>query len=249
MLKRLQIQNLAILENVDVSFKGGLTCLSGETGAGKSLIIDSLSLLLGTRASADMIRVGEEKAYVRGEFEITSPLLTATLAKKGIVFAGDVLVVERILSRGKNQVKINGQTLPLADLGRIAPYLADIHSQFDFGKILHPERYVEMVDSLSPAKAERFKAEYAEALEAFLAAKRRHEELIAKEKEVEKERDFLLFQYKELADMDLREGEEEELESQLALLRNHDKIFALAQEAESDIRATSSTGFTSFLPP
>ena len=233
MLKRLQIQNLAILENIDVTFKEGFTCLLGETGAGKSLIIDSLSLLLGSRAYAEWIRAGEDKALVRGEFEISSPLLKASLAKKGILLEDDQLIVERLLTKSKNVVKINGTPLPLNELAKISPYLADIHSQFDYGKILHPENYFEIMDSLSPAKAERYLQDYLLARSAYFEQKKEYEALLLQQKKIEEDRDFLEFQYKELKEAGLEKGEEEKLANELALLRNYDKIYALTQEADS----------------
>ncbi len=237
MLKRLQIQNLAILENVDVAFSDGFTVLSGETGAGKSLIIDSLSLLLGTRAYSEWIRAGEEKALVRGDFEITSPKTKAQLAKAGVSLENGSLVIERILTRGKSVVKINGVSSSLAELTRIAPYLADIHSQFDFGKILDPENYLSMIDLIAPTRTETLKNAYQAALREFFEAKKQWESLLERKKKIEEDRDFYAFQYQELKAANLQDGEEQSIEEELSLLKNYDKIYGLAEEARESIQS------------
>ena len=136
MLERLTIHNLAILSNVDAHFHDGFTVLTGETGAGKSLVIDSLSLLLGARASTELIRAGEDKASIQGIFT-SSPRIEAFLAKRDIP-SQDRLTVERIIGRSKSYAKINGVTVSLPDLQKLGSELADIHSQFDFQKILNP---------------------------------------------------------------------------------------------------------------
>lgn len=237
MLKRLQIQNLAILENVDVAFSDGFTVLSGETGAGKSLIIDSLSLLLGTRAYSEWIRAGEEKALVRGDFEITSPKTQAQLAKAGVSLENGSLVIERILTRGKSIVKINGVSSSLAELTRIAPYLADIHSQFDFGKILDPVNYLSMIDLIAPTRTETLKNAYQAALREFFEAKKQWESLLERKKKIEEDRDFYAFQYQELKAANLQDGEEQSIEEELSLLKNYDKIYGLAEEARESIQS------------
>ena len=142
MLQRLRITNFAIIENIDVSFGEGFTVLTGETGAGKSLVIDSLSLLLGARASSELIRQGEDKATVIGDFIVRSKRLEAELSAMEVPFVENHITVERTISKTKNSIKINDTPATLSDLNRIAPYLADIHVQFDSQKLLNPENYL-----------------------------------------------------------------------------------------------------------
>ena len=146
MLKQLTIHNFAIIENIDIHFDAGLTILLGETGAGKSLIIDSLSLLLGERASTELIRNGEEKATIKGVFSINNIHLNSLLNKLGIVALDKQVTVERIISPNKSLVKVNGVTVTLGDLKEISKYLADIHMQFDNQRILNPENFLEIID-------------------------------------------------------------------------------------------------------
>ena len=231
MLKRLTITNLAIIENIDVTFKDGFTVLTGETGAGKSLVIDSLSLLLGARASNELIRSGEDSALIRGLFEFNSPQLEAILFNLSIPTANNEILIERTISKTRNLIKVNGTSVSLNDLNKISKYLADIHSQFDFEKILNPENYLGIIDGFSYEMTSSYKKEYQERLQAYKEKKQAYEAMLERKKKLEESKDFYEFQYKELKAADLKEGEEESLASELSLLRNYDKIYELSQEA------------------
>lgn len=232
MLNRLIVNNLAILENVDVSFQKGFTALTGGTGAGKSLVIDSLSLLLGERASSELIRAGEEKAVIQGEFAVSSTRLAALLSSLNIPFDGETLVIERTISKAKNAIKANGASLTLSDLNKIARYLADIHNQLDFVKILNPENYLSLIDGFSYELITPYVESYQSALKQYREAKSAYETLLERKKKIEENRDFLEYQKKELDAYDLKENEEEEIESSLALLKNRDAIYSLSEEAK-----------------
>lgn len=237
MLKRLVISNFAIIENIDISFQDGFTVLTGETGAGKSLVIDSLSLLLGERASNELIRQGEDKATVQGFFEVHKPKLSAFLKKLGVKEEGELLV-ERTISKTKNMVRVNGTSISLGDLQKIGPYLADIHSQFDFAKILNPENYLSIVDGFNRDLIESYQENYRSSLEEYKKAKDLLATLEAKQKKIEENRDFYEYQYKELKAMDLKEGEEEDIKKELSLLKNYDKIYSLEEEAKEIINGS-----------
>ncbi|MCR5491528.1 MAG: DNA repair protein RecN [Bacilli bacterium] len=235
MLTRLRITNFAIIENIDVSFGDGFTVLTGETGAGKSLVIDSLSLLLGARASSELIRQGEEKATVIGDFIVRSKKLEAELSAIEVPFIENRIRVERTISKTKNYIKINDVPATLADLNKIAPYLADIHVQFDSQKLLNPENYLSIVDGFNPEIA-RYLASYIESLQAYRLKKQEYEALKKKQEDIERGRDFYAYQLNELKAFGLKENEEEEIEGELSLLKNYDKIYALYQTADGIIR-------------
>jgi len=232
MLNRLVITNLAILENVDVHFEEGFTVLTGGTGAGKSLLIDSLSLLLGARASSELIRTGEDKATITGYFTFSSSRLSALLSKWEIPFENNELVIERVITGNKNTIKANGVALTLQQLNQIARQLADIHNQFDFAKILNPENYLEIIDGFSYEKTSRYKEEYSELLGAYKKAKADHEALLLQKAKIDASKDFYQFQLKELDDANLQDNEEAEIETEIALLSNYDKIYALFQNVD-----------------
>lgn len=238
MLKRLIIHNLAIFENVDVSFQDGFSVLLGETGAGKSLMIDSLSLLLGMRASSELIRSGENKASVAGYFSIERPELSAYLSKINVPMHDDEIVVERIIGINKNVVKINSVPVSLNDLIKISKYLANIHSQFDFEKILNPENYLDIIDGFSFELSTRLKDEYTSLLNQYKEKKEEYNLLLQKKAKLEEARDFYEYQYGELRAADLKEGEEEEISSEISLLRNYDKIYSLVQETNEIINGS-----------
>lgn len=232
MLTKLSVSNLAILENVDVTFKKGFTVLTGGTGAGKSLVIDSLSLLLAERASSELIRAGEERAVIQGTFEVDSPRLSAVLAELRVPSNPDGLLIERTISKTKNSIKANGMSLTLSDLSKIARHLADIHNQLDFAKILNPENYLSMIDGFSLDLVTPYLDSYKEALAAYRSVKADYEKLLEEKRKIEEDRDFLEFQKKELDAFDLKEGEEEEIEKEIALLKNKDAIYSLSVEAK-----------------
>ncbi len=238
MLKRLVITNLAIFENVDVSFKDGFSVLLGETGAGKSLMIDSLSLLLGARASSELIRSGESKASVKGYFFSSRPELKAYLSKINVPVIDDEIVIERIISQNKNVVKINSVTVSLNDLIKISKYLANIHNQFDFEKILNPENYLDIVDGFSSELSLRLKDEYHSLLNIYKEKKNEYQASLDKKAKLDEAKDFYEYQYNELKGMNLSPNEEEEISSEISLLRNYDKIYSLIQESSQIINGT-----------
>ena len=245
MLNRLVINNLAIFENIDISFKDGFSVLMGETGAGKSLMIDSLSLLLGARASSELIRQGANKATVKGYFSISRPELNAYLNKINVPNNDDEIVIERNISPTKNVVKINGVNVSLNDLIYISKFIANIHSQFDFEKILNPENYLDIIDGFSADLTNRLKEEYKSLLNEYKQKKKDYEDLLTKKEKINEARDFYEYQYKELKGMQLSPTEEDEISSELALLKNYDKIYSLINESKEIINGTFMDDFYS----
>lgn len=235
MLKSLSITNLAIIENIDVTFKEGFTVLTGATGAGKSLLIDSLSLLLGARASNELIRAGEDKAMIKGLFEVSNPRIDALLSNLNIPMNGGSILIERIISRTKNVIKINGVPSSLADLSSLAKLLADIHNQFDFEKILNPENYLEIIDGFSYELTSSYKNDYASMLQDYKNKKNAYLAIVDKKNKLEESRDFYEYQYHELQEASLEDGEEDKISSEVSLLKNYDAIYSLSQEANQII--------------
>ena len=232
MLKHLSISNLAILENIEIDFKNGFSVIMGATGAGKSLIIDSLSLLLGSRASSELIRQGESKATIRGDFEVVSPKLAAILSSLNVPFDGE-LCIERTIGKSKSSIKANGVNISLGDLSSFAPLLANIHSQFDAMKLLNPENYLSLIDSYRPEMLAPYLENYRLALASYRSKQAYYEELNEKKKKLESERDFYEYQYNELKGMRLEEGEQERIANEISLLRNYDSIYSLVQESSA----------------
>ncbi|MDD5293721.1 MAG: AAA family ATPase, partial [Candidatus Izemoplasmatales bacterium] len=150
MLKHLSIQNFAIIDQLELDFHPGLTVLTGETGAGKSILIDAIALLFGDRASLDMIRFGCDSAIVEAEFVVQNARLRDELLRMGLHEDEDVLVIRRELSsKNKSLIQINKQNVTLSDLRMISLYLADIHSQFDTQRLINPQNYLELIDGFN----------------------------------------------------------------------------------------------------
>ncbi len=229
MLIKLKVQNFAIIEDIELDFKSGLTVLTGETGAGKSLIIDCIGLLLGERAASEMIRQGEEKAIVSGVFDNDTPLLRALLEKLNIPFDGS-LDIKRTISGQRNIVKVNDETVSLGDLKTIASLLADIHLQFDSVKLFAPENYLSMVDGFSERLVNEYLEKYRSSLELLKKQNIRYNELIKRIEEFNKNQEEYAYAYQEINALQLNEGDEQAIEARIAILSNYDKIYALSME-------------------
>ena len=229
MLTKLKVSNFAIIEDIELHFKNGLTVLTGETGAGKSLIIDCIGLLLGERASSEMIRQGEEKATVLGLFDNDSPLLRAYLEKLNVPYEGKLEIV-RTISGQRNIIKINNEPVTLNDLKRIALLLADIHLQFDAVKLFNAENYLSMIDGFNERLINEYLDKYFSSLKELKEQNDHYNELLKRIEEFKKHQDEYAYAYQEINALNLNEGEEELIESRIAVLSNFDKIYALSME-------------------
>ena len=235
MIKRLVVNDFAIIEDIDVSFNDGLTILTGETGAGKSLIIDSIALLLGDRANTEMIRNGKNKATITGYFSCNNVRAIAYLTKIGIDVIDDQITVSRIISNSKSVIKINDVAVTLNDLKKIAPYLADIHMQFDMQKLLDKENYLNVIDGFRFELVNSYKNKYLESLEKTKELYKSYLSLKDKISKIKERKDIYEYEYNELKSFGLKEDEETEINERLLTLSNFDKIFALFNEANEII--------------
>ena len=229
MLIKLKVQNFAIIEDIELDLKNGLTVLTGETGAGKSLIIDCIGLLLGERAASEMIRQGEDKATVEGIFDNDSPLLRGLLERLNVPFDG-TLDIKRTISTQRNVIKINNETVSLADLKDIASLLADNHLQFDSVKLFNVENYLSMVDGFSERLVNEYLNKYRSSLDELKKQNNRYLELVKRIEEFNRNQEEYAYAYQEINALQLNEGDEQAIETRIALLSNYDKIYALSME-------------------
>ncbi len=225
MLNDLIIKNFAIIENLHVSFSGGFNVLTGETGAGKSIILDAVSLLLGGRARGDVIRNGTDEASVEAVFTLAdSPLVRQRLDVAGLSNE-DELLVRRLVSRsGKNRVFINGSVVTLAQLRELTVGLVNIYGQHEHQNLQQVESHLEMLDSFGghSKELEQYQAAYSEYLDCRNALR----QLDLAERERCQRLDMLAFQKKELEEARLQVGEDQELEQERSLLLNAEKLLA-----------------------
>lgn len=231
MLLKLHIENFVTIEDVTINFFDGLSIITGETGAGKSLMIDSLSLLLGERANLDMIRQGKDRAIIEASFKENNPYLRAFLNKLG-VFDTDVITIRRTISDTKSSAKINDTNVSISDLKIVGSFLADIHEQFEVTKIFDEENYLDMVDGFKRDLIDEYLNRYRSSLVELNEQKKIYEDLLNKQSDVEKNREFLEDELKELESYPLHEHYQEELENKISLLLNYDKIYELVEKTK-----------------
>ena len=224
MLRSLHIENIAVIKSSDIDFTEGFTVLSGETGAGKSIIIDSLNLLLGAKADRELIRTGESGCMVSGLFGELSPSTVELLADSGVApdEEGNIFIQRSFTLDGRSSIRINGRAVNLSLLKNISHRLVSIHGQSDTGELLEPSKHLEVLDLYAGNK--ELLTQY---LYAFWELEEFREQLDAiKNKERERARlmEILEYQIKDIDSHKLVDGEEEELLEKRIQLRNSGKI-------------------------
>lgn len=227
MLQELSIKNFAIIENLQISFEEGMTVLTGETGAGKSIIIDAVGLLAGGRGSAELIRHGENKTVLQGQFEVLpSQQLDDLFDKYGIETAEEQIIIQREVSRsGKNVSRVNGTIVTVAALREIAENLIDIHGQNEHQELMDSQKHLLLLDRFADQELRKDLEKYRTLFKEYQEAKKELEELLMDEKENVQRIDLLNFQINELEQAALNEEDEEEkLEEERNRLMNYQRI-------------------------
>ncbi len=230
MLTDLTIKNVAIIDTLHITFKPGMTVLTGETGAGKSIIIDAVGLIMGSRASSDLIRSGEEEAVVEALFDISAlPEIKQQLSEAGFN-AADELLVKRSLSRGgKNRIFINGSMATQALLVDISPRLINIYGQHDSQTLLKPENHLRLLDAYAGLGDLRQK--FSGLFSRLASVRETLAGLENAEREAERRLDLLSYQSDEIAKAELMPGEDGRLDEQRKLLANAEKLGSGSGEA------------------
>ncbi|HEY3309859.1 MAG TPA: DNA repair protein RecN [Desulfuromonadaceae bacterium] len=223
MLTDLSIKNIAIIDSLQLSLRGGLTILTGETGAGKSIIIDAVGLIMGARASGDLIRSGTDEATVEAIFDISNrPELQQQLLEAGLE-TGDELLVKRSISRsGKNRIFVNGGLATLALLTDLSRRLINIYGQHESQTLLRPENHLLLLDAFGGTASSRDK--FTATCKELQVLQGRLDHLDQEERETARKLDLLSFQSAEIAAAQLQPGEEEELEERRQVLASADKL-------------------------
>jgi DNA repair protein RecN (Recombination protein N) len=227
MLLELNIEHFAVVDQLRVRFRTGLNLLTGETGSGKSIVVDALSLLLGARASSDLIRPGCKRARISGIFEVdTLPLSHVT----PIEMEDAELIVEReILESGKSRAYVNGRVVTLADLRELAAALGDIHGQHEQQSLFSPKAQLEMLDAFAGTAPEA--RDVGQIYKEWRTAQTRLEELRGNEQERLRLLDLYRFQHREISEANLEPGQDDELARESNVLNNIERIKATASRA------------------
>ncbi|MGI6587808.1 MAG: DNA repair protein RecN [Peptococcia bacterium] len=247
MLEQLVVKNFALVEDLTIDFSDNFNVLTGETGAGKSIIIDALALLLGGRAQSEFIRSGTDKAMLEGIFHVpSSHFVWQTLAEMGIENEESLLVLSRELSlNGRNLCRINGHVFTLGQYQKIGLAIVDIHGQHDHQSLLQADKHLTLLDKFGNIAHQQLRQEVQEKYRRYLALKRELEELKYSEKERLQKQDFLNFQWQEIQQAQIKLGELEELTKEVKVLANAEKINENLQLAYQQLFAGES-GFSAY---
>lgn len=225
MLLEISIKNFAIIEEISLTFENGMTVLTGETGAGKSIIIDAMNLMLGARASLDVIRHGANKAEIEGLFSVgENPALTQILEENGIDVTEELIIRRDILQNGRSIGRINGQMVNLTTLRAVGQYLVDIHGQHDQEELMKPNMHIRMLDEFGNEQFADVKKHYQELFESYRQLRKR---VVTKQKNEQEHKariEMLEFQIAEIEAAALKAGEDQALNQKSDKLLNHKNI-------------------------
>ncbi|SFE31324.1 DNA repair protein RecN [Alteribacillus iranensis] len=227
MLEELSIKNFAIIDELTISFNMGLTVLTGETGAGKSIIIDAIGLLIGGRGSVEFVRHGKKRAEIEGLFHVTPHHpVRKKLEETGIEVEDEMVVLRRdITNHGKSICRINGKLVTLAILRETGRSLVDIHGQHEHQDLMQTEKHLSMLDRFAGPSLKDTLQDYRKRYETFTKRKNELEKYKENDKEAASRLDFIQFQLREIEQARLTPGEDEELEKESFLLANSEKLF------------------------
>jgi DNA repair protein RecN (Recombination protein N) len=223
MLRSLYIRDYAIIEQLEVTFDGGLNIITGETGAGKSILIGALSMILGERASTEVVRSGAKKAIIEGQFdEVESPGLIALLEENGLE-RSDTLILRREISAQQSRAFINDSPSTVQLLRDVASYLIDLHGQHEHQSLLRPETHIGLLDDFGGLEA--FVQSYRNRYLAVEDLVRQRKALIARERELARQKELYEFQIEEIDRVGPQEGEEDALEAEFRILENAERLY------------------------
>lgn len=229
MLVHLHVRNLALIEDIEVEFGPGLNILTGETGAGKSILLGSMQLILGGRSAKDMIRTGASNALVELLFQVENPRAEASLRELGVETSEGQVLLTRKLMDGRSINKINGETCTVAQMKAAASCLLDIHGQHEHQSLLYQDKQLEILDIYGKEEIFPAKEKVQTAYKKYRDCKRQLDELDIDEEQRNRERAFLEFEINEIESAQLVSGEDEELEKLYRKLNNGRKILETLQ--------------------
>lgn len=225
MLLEISIKNFAIIEEISLNFEKGMTVLTGETGAGKSIIIDAMNMMLGSRATTDVIRHGAPKAEIEGLFAVESNRhLTALFEEQGLEWTDELIIRREILQNGRSVSRINGQMVNLSVLKAVGQHLVDIHGQHDQEELMRPQLHITMLDEFGDAAFFQTKVAYRQTFEDYKRLRKQVVELQRNQQENKARIEMLEFQISEIEAASLEVEEDVRLEQERQRLLNHKMI-------------------------
>lgn len=216
MIQHISIRNFAIIENTEVDFEEGLNIITGETGSGKSIVIEAVSLALGSRADSSYVRNGADKAVIQLAGELDGE---------------EIVITREISAAGKNLCRLNGEIVTLAQLNQISRKLADIHGQYDNQSLLNPDHHIALIDAYRREEIDVCKDVVRMDFERYTQVRSQLGRLLASEKENLRRMDFMRYEASEIEKANLRPGEDQELEDRISMLQNIEKIYETIEKA------------------
>ncbi len=242
MLVNLVIDNIAVIEHTDIDFSAGFNVMTGETGAGKSIVIDSINAILGERTSRELIRHGAERASVTAVFDRIPSGVSARLEEYGIEAEESELIISRVISsEGKNKCHINGRPVTVSVLRDIAGDLINIHGQHDSQSLLDPEKHIRFIDAY--AQNSDILDQYRAAYRNYCTIRRELSRLKMDEQEKQRRTELLEYQIKELEEVGIVPGERDRLEERRKLAQNAQKVTEAARQAYAALSGDGEEGF------
>ncbi|WP_455069619.1 AAA family ATPase, partial [Prevotella aurantiaca] len=234
MLKHLYIKNFTLIDQLDIDFHNGFSVISGETGAGKSIILGAISLLLGNRADSKHIKQGEKKCVIEATFSLEKGAFDTFFADNNIDFDADETILRReIGNNGKSRAFINDTPVPLNLMREVGDQLVDIHSQHQNLLLQKEDFQLNVIDIL--ARNDKEMAAYKETFKVFKDAEKRLEDIKKQLKDNAENEEFMRFQYEELLSANLQEGQQEELEAESKTLSHAEDIKASLYNADNSL--------------
>ena len=225
MLLEISIKNFAIIEAISLNFEKGMTVLTGETGAGKAIIIDAMNMMLGARATTDVIRHGAPKAEIEGLFSVeNSHALQMIFDEQGIELGDEIIIRREILQNGRSVSRVNGQMVNLSVLRSIGQYLVDIHGQHDQEELMRPQLHIQMLDGFGDAGFLELKQAYQTNFDAYRKMRKQLLEIKKNQEEHRARIEMLEFQMAEIESASLQPGEDLKLNQERDKLLNHKNI-------------------------
>lgn len=225
MLRALRVQNFALIDDLDMTFETGLSALTGETGAGKSIILESLNLLFGKRSDAQMIRHGSSKAMVFGVFEINQDQMERLQLPKTIE------VEREIDGNGRHSMKLNQESVTLSRLRDVMTSIGSIHSQNETMTLFDKSYYIDFIDQMNQSETDKLRNEYLFSRENYISLDKKDKNLRAKKAESLEKAEFYEFQIQELKNLRLVRGEKKDILEKIEKMKHHDRILQSLREA------------------
>ncbi|MBQ9931234.1 MAG: DNA repair protein RecN [Firmicutes bacterium] len=240
MITHLSIRDFAIIEQLGLDFHQGLHIITGETGAGKSILIEAISLALGSRADTSYVRSGCQKAVIRLSAETNDPEVDKLLEENGIPLESPLTILREIHASGKSQCKVNGENVPVSFLNKLCRRIADIHGQFDNQFLLDPQSHILLLDRFGDQRLLEVKELVFSLFADFTEARAQLSQLRRKQAETERKRDFMAFELQEIREAAPLVGEDDALEEELTLLKNSENIHQHLSAAYEALRGDGS---------